>query len=1014
MRNKGVVITFTILFALVCIYQLSFTFVAYKVKQDAREYADGNLEKETAYLDSIASLPKSQWSFLGNTFKEVQEKEINLGLDLKGGMDVILEVSVEELIRSLTNYSQDDTFNMALDLARRYQRNSQEDFVTLFGRAYEEIYPEGQLVSLFRTRENQSRLDFDATNEEVLRFIREEAEVAIDNSFNILRNRIDRFGVIQPNIQRMETYGRIMIQLPGVKDPERVRKLLQGTARLEFWETYNNPEVYPYLLEANEVIKEIREAEEILEPQQETIVTEEDGEEEEPGLLQQLQEESQDTADQPSLLEQLQQDTTLADTGLAPRDILRDYPLFAFLQPNVNRDNTLGRGSVVGFAHFRDTGKINDYLRRERVRSVFPRDLKFMWDAYPLPGDETESYYELHALRITGREGQPPLTGEVITDARVQYGSGGGGGSPEVSMSMNSEGAKTWARLTRENVGEIIAIVLDGAVHSHPVVNQEITGGQSSITGNFTPEEAQDLANILKSGALPAPARIIQDTIVGPSLGQEAINSGLKSFLIAFIVVLFYMLFYYSRRAGLVADIALLANMFFLMGVLASLGAVLTLPGIAGIVLTIGMSVDANVLIYERIREEIAAGKGLKLAIADGYKNAYSAIIDANVTTILTGIILMVFGTGPIKGFATTLVYGILTSLFSAIFITRLIYEVYLRKQSRLTFATRLTENVFKNTNVNFIGIRKNFYLVSAFIIIAGIVSLFAKGLNPGVDFTGGRTYVVRFDEPVNTLEVQNLLEDEFDEAPQVIIFGQDNQVRITTKYKIEESDVAVDDEVEQKLYAGLQPLLGTDVTMEEFIQEYRQSSQKVGPTIAHDIKVQAVWAVLFALVIIFIYILIRFRNWQFGLGAVAALTHDALIVLGLFSILHGIMPFSLEIDQAFIAAILTVVGYSINDTVVVFDRIREYVGIYRKRERKVILNQALNSTLSRTFSTSLSTFFVLLTIFLFGGEVIRGFTFALLIGIIVGTYSSLFIASPVVYDTIFKHDQKKVSKGKK
>jgi SecD/SecF fusion protein len=649
-------------------------------------------------------------------------------------------------------------------------------------------------------------------------------------------------------------------------------------------------------------------------------------------------------------------------------------------------------------------------MNMNQIRSLFPRDVRFHWDMAPY--DEAENYFILYSLRITGRDGRPPLEGGAVTSASVDFAQTGG--APTVTMGMNREGAQVWARLTRDNVGKAIAILLDGFVVSAPTVNEEIPNGRSTISGNFTYADAEDLSNVLKSGKLPAPARIIQEAIVGPSLGQAAIKSGMNSFLLAFLVVLLYMVFYYSRRAGLVADFALIANMFFLMGVLASLGAVLTLPGIAGIVLTIGMSVDANVLIYDRIREELIAGKGIKLAIADGYKNARSAIIDANVTTLLTGIILLVLGTGPIKGFATTLVIGISTSLFSAIFITRLIYEKMLTKNMKITFTTKLTENAFRNTNIQFLGNRKIFYVISSIIVIAGIVSLLTRGLNQGIDFTGGRTYVVKFEESVNTEDIQNSLEGVFGAPPQVITFGADNQVRISTKYKIDENAVEVDEEVEQMLYEGLQPFIGDDVSFESFLSEYRQSSQKVGPTIADDIKVQAIWAILFSLVVIFIYILIRFRNWQYGLGAVAALVHDVLIILGIFSLFYGIMPFSLEIDQAFIAAILTVVGYSINDTVVVFDRIREYVGLYRKRERTEIINMALNSTLSRTFSTSLSTFFVLLMIFLFGGEVIRGFTFAMLIGVVVGTYSSLFIATPVVYDTILKSETTRVLKGKR
>jgi len=635
--------------------------------------------------------------------------------------------------------------------------------------------------------------------------------------------------------------------------------------------------------------------------------------------------------------------------------------------------------------------------------------MKFYWGMKPMQGNE--SYIQLYAIKST-RDGRPSLSGKYVTDARMAYGQFKG--EAEVSMSMNSEGAKKWANLTRENVGKSIAIVLDGYVVSAPVVRTEIKGGSSSISGNFTQAEATDLANILNSGKMPARARIESEEVIGPSLGQASINAGLNSFLIAFLVVLLYMVFYYSRSAGLIADIALVANMFFLIGVLASLQAVLTLPGIAGIVLTIGMSVDANVLIYERIREEITAGKGVKLAIADGYKNAYSAIIDANVTTLLTGIILYLFGTGPIKGFATTLVIGILTSLFSAIFITRLIYERKLAKdKSSLRFSTKLTNNAFKKAHINFIGLRKIFYVISGVIVLTGALGLIIRGLNTGVDFTGGRNFVIQFTHEVNPVEIRNSLGKEFGEMPGVITFGEKNTVRITTKYMIDSDTPEADSLIKAMLFDGLKPYFKKDISYSDFMttDDYVKSTQKVGPTIADDIKVQAVEAIVFALIMMFIYIFVRFRNWQYGLGAVLALVHDVTITLGMFALFHDIMPFSMEIDQAFIAAILTVVGYSINDTVVVFDRIREYRNIYRKRDNQETMNLALNSTLSRTFSTSLSTFFVILTIFIFGGEVIRGFTFALLVGIVVGTYSSLFIATPVAYDTFRKKRKKELEK---
>lgn len=1022
MQNKGAIRVFAIALAIVCAYQLSFTFVSQKVEKDAEEYAAGDSLLEANYIDSIASEVVYNILVRKYTYRECKEREINLGLDLKGGMNVTLEVSMEDMIRSLANYSTDTTFNRAIALAREYQKNSQEDFITLFGRAFEEIDPNGRLAAIFATRELRGEIDFNSSNEDVLRVLRAQTEGSMDNAYRVLRNRIDRFGVVQPNIQRLETHGRILVELPGVKEPERVRKLLQGTASLEFWETYDNSEIFPYLQDANARLKEILDAERILKESEEIAAAdaatgeagEEAGDQEASSLLAELDRPAEDQetpGDELSLLDQIEADSLGADsTALTLDAFIEQNPLLGILQPNVTRQGQFVPGAGVGFAHYRDTGKIRMYLNMPQIRALLPRDVQFHWDMSPF--DEGGNYFVLYALRVTGRDGRPPLDGSVVTNANVDFAQTGG--TPTVTMGMNSEGAQVWARLTRENVGKAIAIVLDNFVVSAPTVDEEIPNGRSTIRGNYTYTEAEDLVNVLKSGKLPAPARIEQEAIVGPSLGREAIRSGLNSFLLAFVVVMLYMVFYYSRRAGFVADFALIANMFFLIGVLASLGAVLTLPGIAGIVLTIGMSVDANVLIYERIREEITAGKGLKLAIADGYKNAYSAIIDANVTTLLTGIILLIFGTGPIKGFATTLVIGICTSLFSAIFITRLVYERMLTRGRKLTFSTKLTENAFKNTAIPFIERRKLFYVISGAIILLGVVSLFTRGLNQGIDFTGGRTFVIRFDHPVSTIDVQNSLEQVYGEPPQVITFGADNQIRVTTKYKIDENAVEVDEEVERLLYEGLQPYLGDNVDFGTFMADYRQSSQKVGETISDDIKKQAVWAVLFALIAIFIYILARFRNWQFGLGAVAALVHDVLIVLGIFSIFYGIMPFSMEIDQAFIAAILTVVGYSINDTVVVFDRIREYVGLYRKRERTEIINLALNSTLSRTFSTSLSTFFVLLMIFLFGGEVIRGFTFALLIGVVIGTYSSLFIATPVVFDTILKAETRPMLRSRR
>nr|WP_321358651.1 protein translocase subunit SecDF [uncultured Draconibacterium sp.] len=986
MQNKGAILTFAILLAAVCFYQLSFTYVSNKVKDDAIEYAQGDEMKEFQYLDSMKS--EVVYNFLGlkkYTYKDVQELEINLGLDLKGGMNVTLQVEVQDIIRAMSNNSDDKTFNEALALATKNQQNSTKDYVTLFGEAFEELDPNARLASIFNTLELRDQVNFNTTNAEVLRIIEEQTKAAIANAFNIIRTRIDRFGVAQPNIQNLQTSGRILVELPGVKDQNRVRSLLQGTANLEFWETYENQEVYQYMLQANERIKEMQ----VLETEKSGSEATADEETEDPAAV--------DTTEN-SLLSELEagaaDDTTATPDNLAA--FKEQYPLFALLNPSTDQTGQLYPGPVVGMASAKDTSKINTYLHNPQIRSVFPRDMRFAWTAKS--ADEAGNFYRLIALKVTTRDGKAPLDGGVITDARQDFDQFGT--NPEVAMQMNAEGAKVWQRMTKENVGKSIAIVLDGYVRSFPNVNGEIPGGRSSISGLESIEEAQDLANVLKSGKMPAPARIIQEDIVGPSLGQKAINSGLLSFVIAFALVLIYMLFFYSKNAGLAANIALIANMFFIFGILASLGAVLTLPGIAGIVLTIGMSVDANVLIYERIQEEMRAGKGVKLAITDGYKNAYSAIIDGQVTTLLTGVVLYLFGSGPIKGFASTLMIGILTSLFSAIFLTRLIFDWQLKKGGRILFTSTATEGWLRNMKIKFLEKRKMFYVISGVFILISIGSFFVRGLNYGIDFKGGRSYIVEFQKDVEVGEVRAALADVFGSAPEVKTSG--NDIKITTDYKIEDHSENIDNEVEALLMQGLKDadLIDQSVTLEEFTQEYQQSSQKVGPTISADIRKDAAIAIGFSLIIIFLYILVRFRDWQYGLGAVAALAHDSLIVLGIFSLFSGVLPFSLEIDQAFIAAILTVLGYSINDTVVVFDRIREYLGLHPKRDRVENVDAALNSTLRRTFSTSLSTFVVLLAIFLFGGSTIRGFTFALLVGVVVGTYSSLFIATPIAHDT--------------
>lgn len=985
MQNKGAIRLLAILFALVSLYQLYFTYKTRSVEADARQYGKGSAVKEAAYLDSIADQPV--YNFFGITkftYKECKELELNLGLDLKGGMNVTMEVDVVDLIKSLANHSTDPTFNKAIERAKKMQLDSQDDFVSLFGKAFEEVDPSAQLSSpdIFGNIQLKDKIKLGDSNDQVLKVIKHEADIAIDNTFNILRTRIDRFGVSQPNITKADISGRIVIELPGIKDPKRVRKLLQGTAALEFWETYENQEFYPYLEKINQELVVLNEANTKLDSNKETKAKKEEAKDSKKNTVSEAVAKSEKAAKQEQL---------------SKEEIAKRYPLFSVLQPN-KRGNSLASGSAVGIVLLKDTAKVNKILAMPKVKALLPRDCKLLWDVKPPRWAKDGDLLRLHAIKIKTRNRQAPLDGDVVVDARQTFGDSQA--DPTVSMTMNGKGAKIWARLTKENKGRCIAIVLDNYVYSSPHVNSEITGGRSEISGQETVNEAKDLANILKSGKLPAPAKIISEEIVGPSLGQESIQSGMWSFIIAFGLVLAYMLFFYSSGAGLAANLALITNLFFIFGILASLGAVLTLPGIAGIVLTIGMSVDANVLIFERIQEELKSGKGYQLAIKEGYNNAYSAIIDGNITTLLTGIILYIFGEGPIKGFATTLIIGIFSSLFCAIFITRLILDRKLGKGKNPSFTTGFTADWLRNTNINFIGARKTCYIISGVMLIISIGFLTTRGLNQGIDFTGGRTYVVQLEKDSSVEKVASALATQFGSAPEVKTFGKANQVKIATKYKINDKGNEVDDEVEALLYKGLKPYLSPNMSEKAFVEDGIKMSQKVGPTIADDIRQAAVWSILLALLVIFIYIRIRFSRWQYGLGAVLALAHDTIIVLGLFSMFYGILPFSLEIDQAFIAAILTVVGYSINDTVVVFDRIREYLGLYPKRSTSEITNEALNSTLRRTFSTSLSTLVVLLAIFIFGGTSIQGFTFALLIGVVVGTYSSLFIATPIAYDT--------------
>jgi SecD/SecF fusion protein len=1036
MQSRGAIKFFAILFALVCLFQLSFTFMASRVESDARDYANDevtvNLAKELAqghellegyYLDSISrardeyyrdSMSNQVIYLWKYTYKDCKEREINLGLDLKGGMNVTLEVSIGSIVRGLSGYSQNPTFLQAMELTHEKQKDSQSDFVTLFGESVNELDPNFSLASIFLYEFRDKGITANSTNDEVLDMIRTETEGAFDRTFNILRTRIDRFGVTQPNVQKIASSNRVLVELPGIKDPERVRKLLQGTANLEFWETYRFDEVQQYFAEANNRLAEIAAPEETVEDAEDT------SEVETAATSADLTEETDST--EVSLLDQLESDTSaMAGEDMQLENYKKANPLFVVLNPNYEQRQGQyypSQMATVGYAAVKDTAKVNKMLRQ--TKNIFPRDLKLAWKAQPMPDPSTKQptdVFELLALKVSNpRDMKPALGGEVITNARQDYDQNG---KVEVSMSMNAEGAKIWKRLTGDNIGRQVAIVLDGFVYSAPNVNSEIPGGQSSISGNFDVEEAQDLANILKAGKLPAPARIVEEAVVGPSLGKEAVNAGLWSFIIAFVLVLFYMVFYYNR-AGFISDIALVTNIFFLFGVLASFGAVLTLPGIAGIVLTLGMAVDANVIIYERIKEEVRAGKGIRLAIDDGYKNAYSAIIDGNVTTLLTGIVLYVFGSGPVQGFATTLIIGILSSLFSAIFISRLIFTWALNKNFTVNFANNLTKDTLANVKFDFIKVRKIAYVISAAIIILGIGSLFLRGLNYGVDFSGGRTYVVRFDQDVKTTDIRDALNAQFIDAdgqvvsPEVKTFGPNKQVKITTKFMIDNNEPEVDSIIQRKLFDGLLPFFSNqDMEYTRFSTDTETddkllgilSSQKVGPTIADDIRNRAVMAIGFALIVIFIYIALRFRKWQYGLSGVIALFHDTMITIGMFSLLYNVLPFNLEIDQAFIAAILTIIGYSINDTVIIFDRIREFTGLHKKVDLKTNINNALNSTLARTFNTSGTTLVVLLTIFIFGGENIRGFVFAMLIGVLVGTYSSLFNASPIAYDLMKKKE---------
>ena len=996
MQNKGFVKVFAVLLTLVCMFYLSFSFVTRHYNSKAAEYAGGDPVKESSYLDSLST----QKVWLGYTLKQCREMEISLGLDLKGGMNVVLELNVADVIRSLSNNNQDENFNKALEQAYANQATSQKDFIDLFAEEYKKLDNGARLSAIFSTFELKDKITPQSTDAQVIAVLKEELKSAIDNSFNVLRTRIDRFGVVSPNIQRLETAGRILVELPGVKEPERVRKLLQGSANLEFWETYNLPEIYQQLVAADNMLATVLNSDD---------ATAETAEETEAAAEATENAAAEATNDADSLLAKIGEDKPEAQAAKSMEEFAKQHPLFALLQIN-QYNGQLASGPVVGIADKKDIAKINEYLNMKQVKDILPRNLSLKWGVKAI--DEKEQYFYLYAIKMTNRDGTPALGGDVVTDANADFVQQAGRSEQQVSMTMNAEGAKAWARLTKENIGKAVAIVLDDMVYSAPNVQVEITGGRPQITGHFTPEEAKDLANVLKSGKMAASVSIVQEDVVGPSLGQEAINSGVISFALALVLLMFYMCAFYGIIPGLIADGALVLNIFFTMGILASFQAVLTLPGIAGMVLTLGMAVDANVLIYERTKEELRAGKSLGKAIADGYSNAFSAIFDSNLTSIITGVVLFYFGTGPIRGFATTMIIGLFASFLTAVFLTRIVYEALLAKDKlkNVTFTTSITKDLLTNPKINFLAARKVGYLIPAAIIVLGAISMSTIGLNNGIDFTGGRNYVIRFDQDVKTDEVRDMLDVQLDGSVSVIQIGTPDQVRVSTNYKIEDNDPTIDQEIENKLFEGVKSLLPAGTTLEQFTGQYIQSSQKVGPSMADDIKNAAFLAVVFAMFCMAAYILLRFRDISFSVGAFASVAVTTLCIISFYTLLWKVLPFSMEVDQTFIAAILTIIGYSINDTVVVFDRIRETIGLYPKRDRYQVINDALNSTLSRTFNTSLTTLVVVLCIFILGGATIRSFTFAILLGIVVGTYSTLFVATPIAYELQKKKINKKAA----
>ena len=990
MQNKGIVIVTAVLLTLASIFYLSFSVATNYYDKEAEKIKDPIAQQD--YKDSV--------KYLGiYSYQKCLETQIGLGLDLKGGMNVILEISVPDVIEVLADHKTDMAFVKSMDEAKKEEETSQSDFISLFIKYYHQNAPGHRLAEIFATQQLKGKVTTQSSDSEVEKALRSEVEAAIDNSYTVVRSRIDKFGVVQPNIQKLEGQeGRIMVEMPGVREPERIRKLLQGSANLEFWETYNSQEVMPYLTQLDqrmangETSTDATKADSVSKPKDAT-----------------------QTTAKPAAKFQIKKDTKTADVAAKSFDAQQEaakkqHPLLSIFQPTGGQSL-----SLVGYAHVRDTAAIDKIIHSEIAKEIIPSDMKLLWSAKPADGLNNKNVYELHAIKVTSATGRAPLEGDVVTDAKDEFDQMG---RPCVSMSMNSEGARLWAQLTKNNIGKAIAIVLDGVVYSAPRVSNEIDGGNSQISGNFTIEDTKDLTNTLKSGRMPAPARIVQEEVVGPTLGAQSIQQGIVSFVIAFIILMVYMIVMYNFIPGMMANTALLVNLFFTLGILTSFQAALTMPGIAGIVLTLGMAVDANVLIYERTKEEMKRGLDIKQALAAGYSNAFSAIFDSNLTSILTGIILYVFGTGPIRGFATTLIIGIVCSFFTAVYLTRLVYENRMKKDKwrNLTFTTPISKNLLQNVHFDFMKASKTSFLFYAVAIVIFIGSFFVNGLSKSIDFTGGRNYVVKFEKPVEPEQVRAALAKAFPGANTgALALGTDGKtIRISTNYKIESNSPTVDDEAETILFHALSKAgMVTQKSVEAFKDpDIRKggsiiSSTKVGPSVAKDITYGAIVSVVLAIIAIFIYILIRFRNVSFSLGSTIALAIDATVVIGLYSLLYKVVPFSLEIDQTFIGAILTVIGYSINDKVVVFDRIRENLNLHKKQGHRSLFNDSINQTLARTVNTSFSTLIVLLSIFFLGGDSIRSFSFAMILGVVFGTISSIFIAAPIAYLTMSKKNDK-------